>query len=478
MTLDQLNMCIVDIETTGARYMGHRVIEIGAVKIQNGQCVDTFHTLLNPGRPIPPIITQITGITDKDVVDAPFFEDIHNDFFEFTKDHIFVAHNVRFDYGFLRQEFEELGKKFHLKMLCSVRLSRQLFKEHRRHDLSSIIERHKIEVKSRHRALDDARAVWEFFKVVIREKDAQTQELTLTQLLKAPSIPAKLKTNTDDIPHTPGVYVFYNQEHHPIYIGKAKDLRDRIMSHFSGDIRISKELALSQQVVEIEWINTTGELAALLLESQMIKKFRPLYNRRLLRSWQMTALKVRDHEDGYMRVELQTFKNIFKDDLIGVYSIFKTRKQAKEFLEGIAKEHKLCKVLLGLEKKSREDSCFYDQIEACKGACLMKEPAVAHNMRLTAAISKHRKIKWPFEGPIVLREANASGNKGEIFKIDHWIIEEAIRFEGEARMELFDSQDTFDLDAYRILFSYLRKNKNVDARVLPVVSLQNSMEDC
>src|SRR5262245_33211159 len=170
MTLDQLNMCIVDIETTGARYMGHRVIEIGALKIQNGQCVDTFHTLINPGRPIPPMITQITGITDQDVVDAPYFEDIHNDFWEFTKDHIFVAHNVRFDYGFLRQEFEELGKKFQLKMLCSVRLSRQMFKEHRRHDLGSIIERHKIDVKSRHRALDDARAVWEFFKVVIKER--------------------------------------------------------------------------------------------------------------------------------------------------------------------------------------------------------------------------------------------------------------------------------------------------------------------
>lgn len=464
MPLKNLPLVIVDIETTGSSASNSRITEIGMLKIRDGRIVDRFESLLDPGMPIPPSITQLTGITDAMVEGQPSFYSLKDDIREFCDGSIFVAHNARFDYSFFRYEFERLGETFTSRVLCSVRLSRQLFKEHKRHNLSSIVERYNITIENRHRAMGDAFAVWEFFEYIDQHVESERQDHAIAKMLKRPSIPPNLKTPIEDIPEQPGVYFFNNDVNMPIYIGKAKDLRQRVLSHFTQTLRSDKEMRICQQVTHIDVIPTQGELAALLLESYHIKKDLPLYNRRSRRCWQLTALKI-DESDEYHRLLLDGYKSITKEDLPNILMIFKTRKDAGRFLEEIAREYKLCKTLLGLEKK-HGSNCFYHQIKMCHGACEGQELPIKYNLRLKEALLKHQKIRWPFDGPVMITESSADQHRGEVIVIDHWIVQDAFRFDGEAREPLFELDYRFDLDAFRILYGYIHRRKNLNLKVL------------
>ncbi len=434
------------------------------LKVRDGEVIDTFNQLIDPQEPIPPMITRLTGITDAMVEGQPCFESIKDEIREFCDGSIFVAHNARFDYSFIRHEFERLGETFSSRVLCSVRLSRMLFKEHTKHNLSSIMERCHISVENRHRAMDDARAVWEFFEYIVARVDPELQDKAIAKQLKRPSLPPNLKTPLDDIPERPGVY-FYRDEHGaPIYIGKAKDLRSRVLSHFTQTLRSDKEMRMAQQVRTIDVTETVGELAALLLESYYIKRDLPLYNRRSRRTWQLTALKI-DTSGDYHRLYTELYKSITIEDLPDMLTIFKTRKDAHRFLEGIAKDYQLCKTLVGVEKK-HSSSCFYYQIKQCRGACDGHEPALQYNLRLKEAIVKHQRLQWPFDGPILINEGDADGHRGEVIIIDHWIVQDAFRYEGDDRRPLFELDYKFDLDAFRILYGYIHRTKNLRMKVL------------
>ncbi len=154
----------IDTETTGLKPDRDRLIEVGLVRIQDGVEVDRFQTLLQPGISLPSIITDITGITDDDLIGAPSFEDVAEEIASFLDGALFVAHNAEFDYGFLKYEFARAGIDLSLSRLCTVRLSRMLYPEHRRHDLSSIIERYDFPIENRHRAFDDALIVWKLLQ--------------------------------------------------------------------------------------------------------------------------------------------------------------------------------------------------------------------------------------------------------------------------------------------------------------------------
>lgn len=161
---DQNNFTIVDVETTGGSPFFSRIIEVGLLRVEHGEVIQEFQTLVNPGQEIPEFITKMTGISDADVAYAPTFADIAEELIEYFRNSIFVAHNAQFDYGFLREEFRRVGFGFITPRLCTVRLSRTLFREHKHHDLSSIIERYGFEVEKRHRAFDDAKVLWDFLQ--------------------------------------------------------------------------------------------------------------------------------------------------------------------------------------------------------------------------------------------------------------------------------------------------------------------------
>lgn len=157
-------LAVIDTETTGLSPQDDRVIEVGVLRVERGVVVRRFTSLIRGARPIPAVITNITGITDAMLEDAPRFADIAPELAEMLHGALFVAHNAPFDYGFIHEEFARLGTPFAAQSLCSVRLSRALYPEYPRHDLSSIIRRHGLSCNERHRAMDDANAVWEFLR--------------------------------------------------------------------------------------------------------------------------------------------------------------------------------------------------------------------------------------------------------------------------------------------------------------------------
>jgi DNA polymerase III subunit epsilon len=193
------NFAIVDIETTGGHPLFHRVIEVGLLRIEKGEVVQTYKTLVNPGRPIPEWITGITGITDDQVINAPSFEDIKDELIELFEDAIFVAHNSSFDYGFLQKEFERVDRAFTVDSLCTVRLSRAMFPGFRHHNLTALIERFKFDCANRHRAFDDAKVLWDFLQILPEKFPQEQIDLAVKRCLQkiAPAKQRKIKPDFD-----------------------------------------------------------------------------------------------------------------------------------------------------------------------------------------------------------------------------------------------------------------------------------------
>ena len=235
-------IAVVDLETTGTAATADAITEIGIVLIEHGRVVEEWSSLVNPQCVIPPEIQALTGITDDMVRDAPTFAELAEEVFARLQDRLFVAHNARFDYGFIKNAFRRLGRPFTADVLCTVRLSRKLYPEYVQHNLDSLIERHRLAAEGRHRALGDARLAWQFLSVVARDHAAETVMAATRSLLKMPSLPPQLDADAlKAIPDGPGVYVFYGINDLPIYIGKSVNLRDRVRSHFSSDHRQSNE---------------------------------------------------------------------------------------------------------------------------------------------------------------------------------------------------------------------------------------------
>ncbi len=177
---------IVDVETTGASPLSGRIIEIGLIRVSNGEVTHTYKSLLNPAEPIPAFITDMTGIQDQDVLSAPTFENIADELLELFEGAVFVAHNAQFDYSFLQSEFKRVGYEFILPRLCTVQLSRAVYPEHRRHNLTALIERHGFACESRHRAYDDALVLWQFLQMLERELPQVDLQKILTRLTHYP----------------------------------------------------------------------------------------------------------------------------------------------------------------------------------------------------------------------------------------------------------------------------------------------------
>ena len=285
-------LAIVDLETTGAHPAHDRVTEIAVIEVDGGEVAGEWSTLVNPGTGIPPAIQALTGITNDMVADAPGFGSLAAQLHERLEGRVLVAHNARFDYGFLKQEFERAGLAYRARTLCTVQLSRRLYPEHAHHNLDSVMQRHGIECKARHRALGDADAVWQFLRVAAAEHGEQVVAVAARQVAKQASLPAHLdRAMVDAIPEAPGVYLFYGEGTAPLYVGKSVAMRTRVLQHFADDLRSARQLQLAREVRRIEWRRTAGELGALLLEARLVKELLPAFNRQLRRAAALAALK-------------------------------------------------------------------------------------------------------------------------------------------------------------------------------------------
>lgn len=447
-----------DIETTGGSHFSSRVLEVGAIRVEDGRVVASFKSLLTQEEPIPPFISQLTGIRDQDIVGAPKFLDIAPALGDIFDGAVFVAHNVRFDYSFLKMEFERIGVEFRPQLLCTVRLSRALFPQYRSHKLEELIRRHQLVAPSRHRAFEDADCLWQFWRLCLREFDLDTFEQALALQTRSQSVPGQLdEKQVAKLPEGPGVYIFEDEEGAPLYVGKSVSVRKRVLSHFASDYQMRTEQKLATQVKKLRGIPTHGELSALLLESDMIKDLQPKYNKALRRR-EFVTMVLQTQNDGFASVELEDARHIAPEAANSILAVYSTKTRAKDSLHAICSRYRLCPKLMGLENTKRE--CFLSQLGKCTGACVGEESPDSYNARFEQAFSRQRVATWPFRGPVLVRERHPQLDGETGYVIDNWCLKAIAHDYGPDGVSVDEETGDFDLDRYKIIKRFVENPAN------------------
>ena len=423
-------VAFVDLETTGTSATAERITEVAIIRLLEGDVVEEWSTLVDPERAIPEDIQALTGITTEMVRGAPTFEAIADAVQERLDGCLFVAHNARFDYGFLKNAFARCERRFEADVLCSVRLSRRLYPDAVGHGLDALIARHGLAdpldaldgaVRAgRHSALGDARAVLRFIRVAEREKPADEIAAAVRRILKLPSFPPQLPPDAlEGVPEAPGVYRFYGVNDLPLYIGKSVNLRERVRSHFSSDYRHSNDQRLSAEIRRLDWTETAGELGALLMEAQLVKEVAPLHNAKLRRRRatcfaRLVSLRDPPEVIGFDDIDWEA-RGAGAETL---YGPFASPRAFRDLLESLAPDHGLCWRQLGWEK--RGGPCFARQVKRCRGACVGEETPQAHHARLATALAPWRLPDWPFDGPVAIVERDATRGREEAHVAHQW----------------------------------------------------------
>jgi DNA polymerase-3 subunit epsilon len=453
------DLVFVDLETTGGNAAFHRITEVGIVRLQDGEVIEEWSALVNPECRIPSYIEAFTGITNEMVADAPRFAELAAviraklgaacaDGTRRTP--LFVAHNARFDYSFLRTEFRRVDVPFAAKVLCTVKLSRRLFPEFPRHNLDAIMERHDLSCSARHRALGDARVLADFWRTLCAQLPGPRLAGAVHTVLGANRLPAYLPAElADELPEGPGVYRFFGEDGALLYIGKSHSLRTRVLGHFSTEHSDAREQKKARLVRRVDWVETAGDLGAQLKEAQWIKQQKPLFNQRLREKGDSYTLCTAPEGAGLRLVAIRDLDSGRLEDCHGV---FQSQKDGRKALADIARAHALCLKVLGFEETS--GSCFAYQVGRCKGACLGQESLLLHGVRVQMALASLRLKAWPYPGRIALEES-----RSEYHVLEHWSYLGTARSEEElAQLAAGTARAEFDVDVYRILARYLAKN--------------------
>lgn len=375
---------IIDIETTGGSPVSEKITEV-AIYVYNGnEIIDEFVSLVNPERKIPYYITQLTGISNSMVANAPKFYEIAKKIIEITENKIFVAHNVNFDYNFIKQEFKHLGYNYHRDKLCTVNLSRKIIPGHRSYSLGKLCKELGITINDRHRAAGDAIATVKLFELLLNKSDNKLYFSELPGINKNDLHPNLSPETIQALPDEAGVYYFYNDKKDLIYIGKSKNIRTRVLSHFRNTSS-KKAIDMRNAISEIDYELTGNELVALLKESREIKECRPIYNRAQRRALSRYGLYTYTDNIGYIRFEVAK-----QSDDLGNQPLFSfnSQKSGKTYLQKLVTKYMLCQKLCGLYKTN--GSCFSYEITECKGACIGKEKPADYNTRAFKVIEFHK----------------------------------------------------------------------------------------
>jgi DNA polymerase III subunit epsilon len=495
MSVTSLNMLpcyvLLDLETTGGNPLNCRITEIAAVRVENGLEVARWSTLVNPGTRIPPLIQGLTGISDAMVDGAPTFDEVGATLLKLLDGAVLVAHNVRFDHGFLLQEYARMDVALRVKTLCTVRLSRKLYPQHKGHGLDAIMQRHSLTTVSRHRAMGDVDLVQGFLQTATQElgADAVSQQ-ALILLQGSAAVPPHLETNVADIPESAGVYLFYGEQPEntkksttvgfktaqiPLYVGKSIKLRSRVMSHFQAAGREAREMRIAQEIRRVEWIETAGELGALLLEARLVKEMQPLLNRQLRRERTLCAWRLDDNPNAKPLMTLVRGDDLQPSEFGQMYGVYRSKNQALSSLRELADLHVLCHQALGLESaKSGGGRCFAHQIGRCKGVCCGVEKPELHHLRLKLALKQQQLHVWPYAGKIGLREYNARTSRSEMHVFDQWCHLATVQDEAELDDVICANTSlAFDLDTYRLLLKHLASPRKAGLELKLLSNRQN-----
>lgn len=369
---------IVDIETTGNGYRGQRITEISIFVFDGKKIVNEFTSLVNPEQNIPAFITNLTGITDAMVRTAPKFYEIAKTIEEITHDTVFVAHNVNFDYNIIKQEFKDLGFDFKRQKLCTVRLSRKIIPGLKSYSLGNICSVEGIHISERHRARGDAEATVALFQRLINKDHQFTINAFLNRRSRQATLPPLIeKKVVDDLPEMPGVYYFKNLQKEIIYVGKANNIKQRVISHFYD--KKKKEISMCLETANITYEVMGSELLALLKESADIKRLYPKFNRAQRRASEAVGLFSYEDQKGIMHLAYNRLK-LVPNAIMKFYNI----SECRNLLEKICETYNLCPKYCHLQ--TNVNTCFHYQIKKCNGVCSGKETVKDYNKRVKEAI--------------------------------------------------------------------------------------------
>jgi len=399
---------IVDLETTGGLPKRDKITEIAIILFDGERIVDEYQSLINPERSIPYNITRITGISSEMVADAPKFYEVAKEVIEMMEGAIFVAHNVRFDYQFLRHEFRSLGYTFTKRNLCTVRLSRKAFPLLKSYSLGNLIRYFNIDVENRHRAYDDAWATTIVLEKIFKAqasnddiKDLVNDSLQLTKLPQSISL-----EDVENLPEDCGVYYFTNAKGYVIYVGKSINIKKRIKQHFSKHTK--KTDKLFQKVADISYEITGSELASLLKESREIKDIQPEINK-IQKTNLYNYAVIRDKDkSGYDRYKVVTAAKAEK-----ALSYYGSRKSALNHIEMIGEAFQLCPKINNLDKS--RNTCFNYEVQKCQGACIGEEPPYLYNERFEESLVLVNRL---FEENFLVMEEGRTINEKAVFLVE------------------------------------------------------------
>lgn len=362
---------ITDIETTGGYASANGITEISVYVHDGKKVVKHFETLINPLQHIPNYITALTGIDNDMVADAPVFDEIADVLFDILSKNIFVAHNVNFDFSFLKHQFKQSGYDLNVKKLCTVRLGRKVFPGLPSYSLGNLCRSLKINIENRHRAGGDAKATVRLFEYMLANGAGQH----IDQMLKRSSAEQWLPLNLDKpvidrLPSKPGVYYFHNSKDKIIYVGKAINLKKRVSSHFTLNDPDPKRQNFIRSIYKVSYKQCATELEAIVLESTEIKRLWPRYNRSQKQPLIRYALYSFEDSRGYIRLAIDKKKK----NLPALYS-FNLLHEGMILMKKMVDEFELNAKL-----------CFLDKMAFTKKEDDELEPPAVYNLKIKRAI--------------------------------------------------------------------------------------------
>lgn len=371
--------------------------------------VDEFVTLVNPGCRIPYYISELTGIYDHMVVNAPKFYEVAKQIVEITEGCHFVAHNAKFDYNFIRNAFKDLGYEYRRQTLCTVQLSRKYMPGHKSYSLGKLTKALGIKLTQHHRAAADALATVKLFEMLLQidgngfKKRSKKEQKVLDELGEHP-----VRQQVLQLPEVPGVYYFHDEEGTLVYVGKSKNIRSRVLTHLAN-FNTKKAMAMREALAEIRCVNTGSELLALLRESHEIKQLAPKFNQAQRRANYSWGLFCELQLDGYLhlRIGRVTDKN-------NPITTFTTKQSGLNYAERLMEQFGLCQRLSGLYNSN--GACFNYTIKSCAGACVGEEDRDAYNERVQAAVGR---IQYDLPSFLIVDSGRKSEERSVVYIKQH-----------------------------------------------------------
>lgn len=453
-TLQGRALAVVEVKTTGVHPARDAIWELAIIQVDAEGCVaERLHWLFEPGVALPPQLLSLSGLHPLELSGQPRIDSEARAIADAIRGRVLMGHNLRFSLAFLRRVLPD-WKTLRPPQLCILRLARATLPQLASAGFDALCAHFGITRFFRDRAVPDAEAVLTLAQHLLQ----QVAPTTLGQQLRSAARPPLLAAERfAQLPERPGVYYFLGDGGAQLYVGKSRNLRRRVMSHFQNDHRDRRSLQMVQQIRNVQLAVTAGELGALLFESAEIKRLQPLYNRRLRKQRELLTWALAG-EPGELHIELLQH-HALRPGLRHV-GLFRSRHQARQWLLEQARERRLCLRVLGLEEG--EGACFAYQLGHCAGACCGEEPRSAHDRRLLAGAERLQTQAWPWNGPVALVERDEQHGLTQWHVLDQWRHLGTVDQLDHAQPLLAARRGGFNLDTYHILLGHLRRHPNME----------------